>query len=84
MMVLALSSCAPTACGDPSKEQYTPGGGGNGGGKEKETVVWHERAFETWQAIERLYGITSGPTAGFFNENYPKGSGDNSASYLWP
>ena len=83
---MALSSCAPAACGDPAKEEYIPGGGGNGGGGggQQETVVWHQRAFETWQAIERLYGITSGATAGFFNENYPKGSGDLSASYLWP
>ena len=82
---MALSSCAPAACGDPAKEQYTPGNNnGNGGGKEQQTVVWHERAYETWLAIERLYGITTGATAGFFNENYPKGSGDLSASYLWP
>ena len=82
---MALSTCAPAACGDPAKEQDTPGNNnGNGGGKEQQTVVWHERAYETWLAIERLYGITTGATAGFFNENYPKGSGDLSASYLWP
>ena len=84
LLALALTSCAPAACTDPSKEQYTPGNGTQNGGQQKETVVWHQRAFETWQAIERLYGITSGPTAGFFNENYPKGSGDGSASFLWP
>ena len=84
LLALALTSCAPAACTDPSKEQYTPGNGTQNGGQQKEMVVWHQRAFETWQAIERLYGITSGPTAGFFNENYPKGSGDGSASFLWP
>ena len=84
LLLLSLSSCAPAACGDPAKEQYTPGNNTNNGNNPQKEVVWHERAFETWQAIERLYGITSGPTAGFFNENYPKGGGDLSASYLWP
>ena len=85
LLVLTLCSCAPASCDDPSKEKYTPGGnGGGGGGKQTETVVWHQRAFETYQAIERLYGISSGATAGFYNENYPKGAGDLSASYLWP
>ena len=81
LLTLVLCSCA---CTDPSKEQYIPGGGSGGGGKEQVKVVWHERAYETFQAIEHLYGITSGATAGFYNENYPKGNGDLSASFLWP
>lgn len=82
LLALVLCSCA---CSDPSKEPYTPGNGGNGGGGgNQQTVVWHERAYETFQAIEHLYGITSGATAGFYNENYPKGNGDLSASFLWP
>ncbi len=84
-ILMALWSCSPTSCTDPSKEEFIPGGetGGTEGGKTTE-IVWHERAYDTYLAIEKLYGITSGSTAGFFNENYPKGAGDLSASFLWP
>lgn len=63
-----------------------PGKGNNEGKKQEqtETIVWHKRAYDTYLTIEKLYGITSGPTAGFFNENYPKESGDLNASFLWP
>ena len=84
-ILMALWSCSPTSCTDPSKEEFIPGGetGGTEGGKTTE-IVWHERAYDTYLAIEKLYGITSGSTAGFFNESYPKGAGDLSASFLWP
>lgn len=84
-ILMALWSCSPTSCTDPSKEEFIPGGesGGTEGGKTTE-IVWHERAYDTYLAIEKLYGVTSGSTAGFFNENYPKGAGDLSASFLWP
>ena len=80
-----LCSCS---CTDSSKEPFIPGengndGGGNGGG-ETEQVVWHQRAYDTYLTIEKLYGVASGPTKGFFNENYPKGNGDLNASFLWP
>lgn len=83
-IMMALWSCSPTSCTDPSKEDFVPGGGGGGKKEEPVEVVWHQRAYDTYLAIEKLYGVTSGPTAGFFNENYPKGSGDLSASFLWP
>lgn len=83
-IVMVLWSCSPTSCTDSSKEDYVPGGGGGGKKEDPEQVVWHQRAHDTYLTIEKLYGITSGPTAGFFNENYPKGSGDLSASFLWP
>ena len=75
-ILMALWSCSPTSCTDPSKEEFIPGGetGGTEGGKTTE-IVWHERAYDTYLAIEKLYGVTSGSTAGFFNENYPKGAG---------
>jgi len=84
-IVMVLWSCSPMSCTDPSKEEYIPGGGDGGqGGGETTQIVWHQRAYDTYLAIEKLYGVTSGPTAGFFNENYPKGAGDLSASFLWP
>lgn len=83
---LFLCSCMQTSCSDPSKEQLKPSNGGNEGGTTPaaEKVVWHERAYDTYLTIDKLYGIKSGATAGFFNENYPKGNGDLSASFLWP
>ena len=79
---LLAASCA---CSDNSKEEFIPvDGGGSGGTEPAATVVWHERAFETFGAIDRLYRVGSGATAGYYNENYPKGSGDLAASFLWP
>jgi len=72
------------SCGDPAQEKYEPGKGGTEGGGDKPAVSWHERAWETYGAIDRLYRVGSGATAGFYNENYPKGSGDLAASFLWP
>ena len=73
------------SCGDPAQEKYEPGNGGSEqGGQDTPAVSWHERAWETYGAIDRLYRVGSGSTAGFYIENYPKGSGDLSASYLWP
>ena len=79
---LLAASCA---CSDNSQEEFIPvDGGGSGGTEPAATVVWHERAFETFGAIDRLYRVGSGATAGYYNENYPKGSGDLAASFLWP
>ena len=78
MAGLLLLSC------DPAQEKYEPGKGGTEGGGDKPAVSWHERAWETYGAIDRLYRVGSGATAGFYNENYPKGSGDLAASFLWP
>lgn len=73
------------ACSDGAKEKYKPvDGNGNGDSLQVAEVVWHERAYETFGAIDRLYKIGSGATTGFYNENYPKGIGDLSASFLWP
>ncbi|MBO4447278.1 MAG: glycosyltransferase, partial [Bacteroidales bacterium] len=41
---------------------------------------WHERAWETYLAIEKYYGNQWG----LYNENYPKQKGDGDASFLWP
>lgn len=85
---MAVSSIMLLAACDNSKEDWTPGNNnGPGDGKEpvtEEKVVWHKRAKETYDAIVRCYMITSGTAAGLFNENYPKGSGDGAASFLWP
>ena len=85
-IVPLLSALAVScACSDGAKEEFIPvDGGGSGGDKPAGKVVWHERAHETFGVIDRLYRVGSGATAGFYNENYPKGGGDLSASYLWP
>jgi len=83
MISILAVSCA---CSDGAKEEYNPvpGGDSQQGEKPVEKVVWHERAYETFGTIDRLYKVGSGATAGFYNENYPKGNGDLSASFLWP
>lgn len=82
ILSLLAVSCG---CSDGAKEEFIPvDGGGSGGTTPAEKVVWHERAYETFGAIDRAYRVSSGATANFYNENYPKGSGDLSASYLWP
>jgi rhamnogalacturonyl hydrolase YesR len=49
-----------------------------------EPVAYHTKAKELFDLINQFYGIRSGAAAGLYNENYPKKSGDNIASYLWP
>ena len=87
-ILMAVSSIMLLAACDNSKEDWTPGvNNGPGDGKDpvtEEKVAWHKRAKETYDAIVRCYRITSGTAAGLFNENYPKGSGDGAASFLWP
>lgn len=86
-ILMAVSSIMLLAACDNSKEDWTPNNNGSGDGKDpvtEEKVVWHKRAKETYDAIVRCYRITSGTAAGLFNENYPKGSGDGAASFLWP
>lgn len=90
LSVLAALGCFMMLSCDNSLEEWTPGEGGNGGPTPEtpETPVvkttYHVKAKETFDAIVRCYQITSGATKGFFNENYPKGSGDGAASFLWP
>ena len=87
LTIISLFLALSCSCSDNAKEKIQPSNGGNGdngGGTQPESISWHARAWETYGAIERLYRISSGATAGFYNENYPKGSGDLSASYLWP
>ena len=58
LLVCVLCSCTPTACTDSSKEKYTPGGGGSDSGKpDTETIVWHQRAYDTYLVMEKLYGM---------------------------
>lgn len=51
-----------------------------GSGSETEAGSWHEKAYQTYQVVERLYGNQWG----LYNENYPKKKGDGDASFLWP
>lgn len=82
---MAMLSC------DNAQEEWNPNGNGgstgNGGGTVPPAVTaseYHVMAKETFDAIVRCYKINSGATAGFYNENYPKGAGDGNASFLWP
>jgi hypothetical protein len=80
---LLMSAVFPSC--DEAIEPLLPSKGvreGTGGGTTSE--LYHEKAYETYQAIERLYGITEGAAAGLYNENYPKGNTDGDASFLWP
>lgn len=79
--VLLMAVCA---CDDISKEQVKPGKPGKPDVPEKEEIVYNERAMSQFEMINRLYRVSVGNTSGLYNENYPKGSGDGAASYLWP
>ena len=81
--LLALTMALSCSCSDSAKEGVSGGKGQRPGGGS-ETVVWHSRAYETMQAIDRYYGITTGSLAGLYNEHSPKGSSDGAASFLWP
>lgn len=59
---------------DPTKPEPAP----------VEKVEYHKRAKELFDLINQYYQVKNGETAGLYNENYPKGSGDLSASFLWP
>lgn len=47
-------------------------------------IDWKSRAKETYLSIVRNYRIGTGAASGLFKENYPAGSGDGLASFLWP
>ena len=64
---LALLSCS----NDVEKWEPTGGGSTTTPPDPSEDVVWHERARETFDLIDRYYGIASGTWAGLYNENYP-------------
>ena len=75
-LVLSVQAC------DLSKEPIPPSKGlrpdsGNG---QTATELWHEKAYETYLAVEKYYGNQWG----LYNENYPKQKGDGDASFLWP
>ncbi len=73
-----------TACAGSDVEEYVPGNKPKPPIEEEIPISYSERAVELFNTINSLYKVTSGPTAGMYNENYPKASGDLSASYLWP
>ncbi len=71
------------SCSGKDIEEYIPTEP-NKPSEPEEEVVYHARAKELFDLINQYYGIKTGQTSGLFNENYPKKSGDNPASYLWP
>ena len=77
----ALALAVSVQACDASKEPIPPSKGlrpGGGGGEA--STLWHEKAWETYQVVERFYGNQWG----LYNENYPKQKGDGDASFLWP
>ena len=76
---LVLGSCVQ-AC-DASKEPLLPSKGLRPDADVDPTdLLWHEKAYQTYQVVDRLYGNQWG----LYNENYPKQKGDGDASFLWP
>lgn len=83
-MISAAAVCVSAISCSKDVEEWN--GNGNGGSKPKpETVIdWKSRAKETYLSIVRNYRIGTGAASGLFKENYPAGSGDGLASFLWP
>lgn len=81
---LAAVSMIAACDGGVEKWEPTPDDGGGEVNPPVVKTVWHERASQTYNSICALYEQKSGAAAGLFSENYPKGSGDGVASFLWP
>lgn len=81
--MLSLLLAFLMSCAGSDVEEFVPPTPGEPEEPEEE-VVFHKEASELYSLIKQCYGIRNGATAGLFNENYPKQSSDNSASYLWP
>lgn len=82
--VLGLLPAFMISCAGNDVEEFVPPTPGEPIEPEEEVVVFHEEAYDLFGLIKQCYGIKNGATVGLFNENYPKQSGDNPASYLWP
>ena len=81
-MISAAAVCISAISCSKDVEEWN----GNGGSKPKPEIVidWKSRAKETYLSIVRNYRIGTGAASGLFKENYPAGSGDGLASFLWP
>ena len=81
-MISAAAVCISAISCSKDVEEWN----GNGGSKPKPEIVidWKSRAKETYLNIVRNYRIGTGAASGLFKENYPSGSGDGLASFLWP
>ena len=85
LLTIALMGAMLCSCDDSDFEKVKKPPQNNEGDKtETPAVSWSERAKEQYDMINRLYKVSGGATAGLYNENYPKKSGDGSASFLWP
>lgn len=79
--VSALTLLLSAQACDKSIEPLLPSKGVRpGSGSQTEAGSWHEKAYQTYQVVEKLYGNQWG----LYNENYPKQKGDGDASFLWP
>ncbi|MFA6858301.1 MAG: glycoside hydrolase family 76 protein [Bacteroidales bacterium] len=72
------------SCSENNEESYTPGDPDSPTDKPTIEKNYNKLAKNLFEDINNCYLITSGSTKGLYNENYPKKTGDNSASYLWP
>ncbi len=72
------------SCGQRDVEKVPDNNGGNGATAPEDTLSYAEKAMDLFEKINQYYRVTAGRTAGYYNENYPKRSSDNDASFLWP
>lgn len=83
--VSALASamlCSCACSGNDVEKFHKPEGGTD---KPQETaLVYNKCAKDLFDAVNMLYRISDGKTAGLYRENYPVQSGDPGNSYLWP
>lgn len=70
--------------GNDIEEYHKPDEPANSDTTTVETKTYSQKAVDLFSAINQYYRISTGSTAGLYNENYPKRSSDNAASYLWP
>ncbi|MDR0667505.1 MAG: glycoside hydrolase family 76 protein [Prevotellaceae bacterium] len=75
IVVLAL-----TACGHNDVEPYTPPTPGNPPDSGATTVIYHQRAMELFDIVNRLYRIAPSDEASLYREDL----NGNAYSYLWP
>lgn len=83
LLIVIILFFSILSCSGSDTEKYIPPTTVDPPGAE-ERLDYHVKSKELFDTVILLYGIKEGPTKGLFNENYPKKSGDNPASYLWP
>ena len=86
LLSVALAALLPItlSCNDGVEKWNGNNGQKGDDATEQESVDWKSRAEETYRSIVSNYRVQTGPTAGLYNENCPKGQNDAASSFLWP